>query len=716
VRSIAWQLSTQLPAYFQRLIGIPNLEEASGRGDAATLFDLLIVQPLHNLPEPDHMIVVVIDALDEATHFGRNEVAQFLADQTERLPDWVRLIVTSRPEIEVRRHLQGLEPVVLTADRPENTSDIAEYIRAHIAPCAADSTVSPATLALLAEASEHNWLYLDWIRRELVAGRLSLNMPEEFPKGLGAVYWQFFQRRIPDPEEYQRHCRPFLELLAAACEPPRTDDLARMLEWSPYTMHDVLHTFGSLLDVDQHVRAFHRSVIDWLLDPHRAGDYFVDPMAGHRALADSGWNELQRGVNTMSDYMKRWLPTHLDATGRNDELMSCVTDAEFVQHAFVEGRHLELSRFWGDAGSFAFTEQCESSYNRYAQKRETTEPLYCAARGFGELFQACGVYDSAIIYFEKALTIARDRDNANEIGFSHLDIGWCCRHTEEFERAIQHVDTAIKCFRVSGNSSGEGRAESIKAICLWHLQHDIPALKALDRARALCAEAHDDRGEAEALNHIGIVQRSLGQYEAALQCLHRAETFYSKIRDLRGLGKCCNSLGTAYWWSKQYDRALEYYEKADDYNRRTNQPYVAGLTANNLGYLYLEKSQFQKACEAFTRARTIRQALGTKAYEMMDISGLALAFYHLGDARTARRLSQEALDGLRAVPSIEDQVRAYYSHYLICKDGSPEESESAMLALATAKSLVADRLTRIDDQQLRGDFIKRVPLIRELQG
>jgi tetratricopeptide (TPR) repeat protein len=715
VRSIAWQLSTQLPDYFQRLVGIPNLEEACRKGDAATLFDLLIVQPLHNLSQPDRMIVVVIDALDEATHLGRSEFAQFLADETERLPDWMRLIVTSRPEIEVTQHLQGLEPVVLMADCPENTSDIAEYIRTHIAPHVAGSALSSTTLATLTQASEQNWLYIGWIRRELLARRLSLSKPEEFPKGLGAVYCQFFRRRIPDSSEYKKRCRPFLELLAAVCEPPRPDDLARILGWSRYELHDVLHTFGSLLDVDQYIRVFHRSAMDWLSDPARAGNYFVDSMAGHRALADFGWSELGRGVEAMSDYMKRWLPTHLDATGRNEELANCVTDAEFVRDAFVDGRHLELSCFWGDAGSPEFARRCEVSYDRYVQKGESAEQLYRTAHGLGELFQACGVYASAITYFEQALTIAMDHGNADEIGFSHLNIGWCCRHTEEFQRAARHVEAAIERFQASGNKGREGRAQSIKGICLWHMQHDLAALKALDRARALCAEVHDDRGEAEALNHIGIVRRGLGQYETALQCLHRAETFYAKIKDLRGLGKCCNSLGTAYWWSNQYSKALDYYQKADDYNGRTNQPYVAGLTANNLGYLYLEKAQYQKAREAFARARAIRQALGTKGYEVMDISGLALAFHHLGDAGTARRLSQEAQEALQTVPSIEDQVRAYYNHYLICRDGSPAEVESATLALSTAKKLVADRIGRIDDQQVRSDFVMHVPLIRELQ-
>jgi tetratricopeptide (TPR) repeat protein len=713
VRSIAWQLSTQLPDYFARLTSIPNLEEACDKGDAATLFDLLIIQPLHNLSTPDHVLAIVIDALDEATRLGRNELARFLADEAARLPGWMRLIVTSRPEIEVTRYLQPLDPMILTGS-PDNTDDIVEYIQTHIAPYATGGAISQETLAVLLDTSEENWLYISWIQREVQAGRLSLSRPESFPRGLGGVFSQFFDRGMPNVAEYTKRCRPFLELVVAACEPPLTTDLARVLQWSSYELNEVFREFGSLLNqADRHVRMFHRSLQDWLIDPAQAGEYMVDPLAGHRTFAVAGWAEFSSGVANMSDYMKRWLPEHLFAAGRQHELAVCITDARFIGEAFAEGRHLDLARFWGTAGSSEFAHSCEVSFDRLG-KEDDPEALLASARGLGQLFLHCGSYDRAIYYFERVLTTALAGGDASTIGFSYLDISWCYRNSEEYDSAIAHADQAVEYFRTAGNRGGWGRAESIKGICLWHQQHDLSALEHLDSARRLGAEAGDDRAEAEALNHSGIVRRSIGQYEDALECLHSAQAFYTKVKDLRGLGKCCNSLGTAYWWSKQYDRALEYYQKADQYNDVCNQHYVAGLTANNLGYLFLETGQNQKALDSFVRSRNIRRRLRIKGYEMIDLSGLALAHHALGNTEKARRLSAEALNGLQSVKNVEDEVRAYYNHYVIMTGGSPEEAESAANALAAAKRLVAERVGQIDEPHARSEFIARVPLIREL--
>jgi tetratricopeptide (TPR) repeat protein len=711
VRSIAWQLSTQIPDYLTRLSAIPTLETSCETATASTLFAMLIVEPLANLPVPDGVFVIVIDALDEATHQGRNELAAFLAEASERLPKWLRLIVTSRPDSEVVRRLQSLEPLTLEPDSDENLEDLREYVNVHIAQFAPDGVIAEKTVEQLQTASEGNWLYLHWIRRELEAGRLSLDAPEQFPKGLGSVYGQFFERRFHAVEEYERTCRPFLEVILAACEPVTVDMLRNVLGWSSYDVNAVLRAFGSLVDRDgDQVRLFHRSASDWLVNEEASAEYAIDRRGGDVALADFGWAEYTDGVEGMSDYSRRWLATHLEAVGRSDDVRRFVTDARCVGEAFLDGRHLELAHFWADAGAPEFVCGCEASYSDLARSGESAL-LYAAARGIGQLFEHCGVYGQAIEYFKRALDMSHD-DEA--IGFTHLDIGWCLRDAEGFDEAIAHAERAIESFRACGNVAGEGRAESTKGICYWHLQEDLTALEHLERARTLCAAAGDARAEHEALNHIGIVRRGLGQYEKALTALHETEAFYTKIKDLRGLGKVCNSLGTAYWWSGQYDEALSFYARADDFNERTNQHYVAGLTANNLGYLHLERGDPRAARDAFTRGLEIRRRLRLMGYEMMDLAGLALAYYYLGDVTTARRLSQEAVNGLEHVESVEDLVRAYYNHHVIMAGGDPAESASASHALARARELVRQRIDRLDDRDARAEFIARVPLIRDL--
>lgn len=716
VRSLAWQLTTQLSDYLQRLLNLPNLEETCAVGDAATLFDALIVQPMHSLPAPGRTVVMLIDALDEATDGGRNELAEFVAEEAPKLPPWLRLLLTSRPEIEVTQSLQHLDPVMLSAESAENTADVIEYMKTQIAPYAPGGELPAATLALLLETSERNWLYLTLLRDELAAGRLSLSQAGAFPRGLGAVYIRFFLRMFPAVDDYKARVRPFLELVVAACEPLPLDCAARLLRWSAYDTREIPGAFGALLSTAGGVRFFHHTVAEWLQSAESAGVYAVLPQEGQRALAEQGWAEYQRGVDALSDYMQRWLPAHLAAVQRSEDLLRCVTDARFIAAAYRGRQHLELARYWGAADTAAFQARCDQSLQELVTAPGQEERAAEAARALGQLFLHCGVYAQARRCFARYLALASARGEGDAIAFAHLDIGWCARHAEEFDEALAQVDQAIAGFQASHNKGGLGRAESIKGICLWHQQDDLAALEHLELARALCAELDDRRGEAEALNHIGIVCRGLGQYPRALACLHQAEGFYAKVKDQQGLGKCYNSLGTAYWWSGDFDRALDYYQRADQCNARIRQPYIAGLTANNLGYVHLERKEYQRAYEAFARARGIRAQLHIEGYEMMDVSGMALARHYLGDAAAARRLSRQAIEGLGRHRVVEDLTRAYYNHYVILRDGSAEERAEAERALTRARALMDERLQRISDPQVRSGLVQRVPVLRDLQA
>lgn len=72
----------------------------------AGLFDALLVQPFQfaidggRLREP---YLVVIDALDETIRDGRSVLAEVLAEYIDRLPKWVAVIVTTRPEPSILR-------------------------------------------------------------------------------------------------------------------------------------------------------------------------------------------------------------------------------------------------------------------------------------------------------------------------------------------------------------------------------------------------------------------------------------------------------------------------------------------------------------------------------------------------------------------------------------------------------------------------------------
>jgi hypothetical protein len=351
VRHLAFHLSTQVPDYGSRLNAIPGLSQwldPKSQNNAETLFDLLLVQPLHKCPSPDRPVVMLIDGLDEATQDDQNKLVQFLALEMDKLPRWVRFVITSRPVPEIRRPFENahLNPRVIDANSPQNLDDLRAFLRRELSLLMPGKSLSEATLEKIVERSEGIFLYAEWIRRELQQGYLSLDNVDAFPLGLSGVYQQFFRRRFPDRHEYETRYRPVLETLCAVQEPVSQDFLAKLHDWKGYDRDEIPERLADLFPVNRGVfRPFHRSVVEWLMERERSELFAVRVEEGHQRLADLGWRQFQKAVWSMDNYHVTHLPRHLIALQRWENLQVLLSTPEYLLHLHQTNR-FDLYHFW----------------------------------------------------------------------------------------------------------------------------------------------------------------------------------------------------------------------------------------------------------------------------------------------------------------------------------------------------------------------------------
>lgn len=331
ITSLAYQLSTRLPDYRDRLNGL-ELDSILAEPDAGTLFDELVSQPLTALHPPGGQpLVLLVDGLDEATEDGRNELAAVLGAELDRTPAWLRVLVTSRPaEPAVALPLQAYEPYPLE-EGDEHLGDLRTYLTGALALPAAPG--APADLVdRIVARSEGSFLYARWATLELARGRWDLDDPESLPQGLGGVYLRFFERQFPDPEEYARRHRPVLEALTAAYEALPVDELADMLGWSAYDRDEILESFGSLVRVrDSRLHPFHLSALEWVGDRDRAGRYAVLRSEGSRRLADHCWAGARHATGVAPSYALDHAVAHLHEVDRVEDAGSLLLDARYLR-------------------------------------------------------------------------------------------------------------------------------------------------------------------------------------------------------------------------------------------------------------------------------------------------------------------------------------------------------------------------------------------------
>jgi hypothetical protein len=342
VRSLAFQLATRLPDYRKLLLTLPEIAELD-RKDPAELADYLLANPLCSaIVGGRERQLIVIDALDEADEAGCNPLVEMLARHAPRLPDWLGLVVTSRPESAVQTPLQGLNPFVLDTRTEANRADLRDYIRRQIAPQLHNRPAADRLIDQILEKSEGVFLYVERFCDDVQQNHLSLDRPEQFPQGLGGIFCQWFQRQFPDLEKFRKDARPALRAILAAREPLPVEILQRLFHLQNEELRDFTRTLGPLFPVTKEkngevIRPYHKSLADWLADETKAGMYFIDCVGGYRQLADAGFDYLSHISETFvssagSIFYARNTLYHFCVLKDWDKLVSCIAEPEVFQN------------------------------------------------------------------------------------------------------------------------------------------------------------------------------------------------------------------------------------------------------------------------------------------------------------------------------------------------------------------------------------------------
>jgi hypothetical protein len=335
VRTLAFQIATRLPDYRKLLLTLPELKELDGKNHSE-LFDYLLADPLrHVIDGCRERYLIVVDALDEASGDGRNELVEMLARNTPRLPDWIGLVVTSRPEFDVTGPLQGLKPFPLDTTTESNRADVRHYVRRELASHLDGRSDADRLVEQILEKSEGVFLYVERFCDDVRRRHLSLDDPTQFPQGLGGIFFQYFQRQFPDLEKFRKELRPALRAILAAREPLPVEILQRLFNWQDEELRDFIRPLGSLFPVtsesgEEVIKPYHKSLSDWLTDEVKAGAYFVSVDQGHRMLATLGWKDYTNGVHAMVGYNLRYAAWHLHAAAEFRKLYEFLHDDVLV--------------------------------------------------------------------------------------------------------------------------------------------------------------------------------------------------------------------------------------------------------------------------------------------------------------------------------------------------------------------------------------------------
>ena len=278
--SIAYQLANALPDYKKKLLELRGLDTIFEK-NAMRIFEYLLIEPMSDV-RPSHPVVIIIDALDECSWRGDNEICSLLQRTHSRIPTWMKFVLTSRDEANIRRYLAPMSFTYALSDN-ETDDDLREYYRREF------PEADEATITALVGKAEGSFLYASEIVKQIKEENLTLDNIEFFPVGIYGFFNDCFLRMFGKEAENDipySEVKPLLEFLCISQEPINVDFLEEYLQIDEYRLKEILALISGMFPIrGRAIEPIHKSLVDWLTDPSDVGHiFYVSKKNGYKRL------------------------------------------------------------------------------------------------------------------------------------------------------------------------------------------------------------------------------------------------------------------------------------------------------------------------------------------------------------------------------------------------------------------------------------------------
>jgi CHAT domain-containing protein/Tfp pilus assembly protein PilF len=279
-----------------------------------------------------------------------------------------------------------------------------------------------------------------------------------------------------------------------------------------------------------------------------------------------------------------------------------------------------------------------SSQQKFSLQEQADQLLDAAIQ-----LQQQGEYDSALEYFQEALTIYQaSSDRAGEAYVLTL-LGILYRQIGEFDAALSYYAQALTLQEESGDRRGEGITLNNIAIVYNNLGRFDTSISYLESALVVSQSLGNRSLEASIYNNLGDAYRNLGDYDNALNYLQDALSINQFLSNPSRRGIILNNLGQVAEAQGDNNRALHYYQEALEIFQDIGDTYEEGTTLNNIGVIYYYLGQYGVSLDYFERAHMLRQQIGDRPGEASTLNNIGKVYDLLGQYEQALDYYQSSL-------------------------------------------------------------------------
>lgn len=300
------------------------------------IYNRAVREPLQEIYHPYSTIdrtFILVDALDEAYHFGPVNIVTLLAGSND-LPTGVRFLLTSRRDTDITGKFKSVRRLDLSGSKHERETneDIGDYIGQRLSelPHHSSKLDLESVKKDLVRRAAGNFLYVRFLLDEVAKGTRTLEELESLPRGLYGLYGSFLDRVVPETSSknsgliWREQYQPLLGCLSVALPAAPRANLHRWMGTKDEQINSLLSDVMQITEYDQEYggayRLYHRSMAEFLGAPEygenggvEVNKYYTPPRDQHDRIIRYYTEHFQKDWHSCDHYGLRQLVNHMQA-------------------------------------------------------------------------------------------------------------------------------------------------------------------------------------------------------------------------------------------------------------------------------------------------------------------------------------------------------------------------------------------------------------------
>lgn len=269
---------------------------------------------------------------------------------------------------------------------------------------------------------------------------------------------------------------------------------------------------------------------------------------------------------------------------------------------------------------------------------------------FAEMYSYKGIMDSAVFYFEKAITIYEKNNKERKLANAFMGLGSILDYQTKNKEALLNYSKAQQLFEKLNDTSGIALSLNNLGTIYYGQGDTLIAIDYIERSIALNQKMQNYEQLMWDINNLGNIYLRKGNYSKSLMLFKLALINDKNVESKSGLAYTLKNLGNYYLKLKILDSALYYHQKdLELYTQLKNESGIA-LSNTNIGKVYFEKGDYKLA-----------KVYGEKSYEITSVLNLGIRTFEvaglLKDVYRKTNEYQKALYFTDLYVQIKDSMR-----------------------------------------------------------